>query len=497
MTHNIDIHPQPSITGGSSGFGLALARALADAGWDVVDRRPRRRPARAPRCDGTTVHGVAGDVDRRRPPRRAGRRRSTELGGLDLLVHNASTLGPLPCDRSPSYDAARARRGAGDQRGRAGRPDRSPLPALLRRERGPWSAISSDAAVEHYAGWGATARQGRARPPRAHLRRGDRPRDYAVDPGDMRTEMHQDAFPGEDISDRPLPGDGRAARCSGCSTQRPAVRALPGRRRWPCAAVARHDAAHSTARASGSTPPTSSTAPEPPEARGLARDEVRLLVARPDGIAHHRFATCPTSWSPATWWWSTTPRRSPASSTAYDAAAGRSCCTSATRLDDGTWVVELRTAPDAAEPMLDARAGEPSGSASSGDAARALPARPILAHRVGQPAVARSRRGRPAPLLDRHGRPIAYGYLAGRYPLADYQTVFAPCPAAPRCPAPAGRSPTRAGHRLVAARGRRRPDHAAHRRLVAGGRRGAAARVVRRAGADRAAGQHDPRPAGG
>ena len=101
----------------------------------------------------------------------------------------------------------------------------------------------------------------------------------------------------------------------------------------------------------------------------------------------------------------------------------------ATRLDDGTWVVELRTAPDASAPVLDAVAGETIGV---GELPLTLlepypheaPPRPARATACGAPTV----EGDLRRLLDRHGRPIAYGYLDRRYPLAAYQSVFSTVP---------------------------------------------------------------------
>ncbi|WP_279633152.1 SDR family NAD(P)-dependent oxidoreductase [Nocardioides euryhalodurans] len=128
------------------------------------------------------------------------------LGGLDLLVLNASTLGPLPMRPLSELTAAEL----GDTiRGTAGANAALmiELTAPLLRRQGVVLGISSDAAVEHYETWGP---YGAAKAALDHLvltfgaETGLTA--YAVDPGDMRTRMHQDAFPGEDISDRPLPG---------------------------------------------------------------------------------------------------------------------------------------------------------------------------------------------------------------------------------------------------------------------------------------------------
>ena len=191
------------ITGGSSGLGLALARALDAGGWVVVtDARDADRLAAA--LAGTTVHGVPGDV-----ADAAHRAELThlvaELGGLDLLVLCSSTLGPLPMRPIAELEPEQI-----DEvlRSNAGAPV-SLLVALtghLHARGGTLVGISSDAAVSHDETWGA---YGASKAALDHfvLTWGVETglTAYAVDPGDMRTPMHQDAFPGEDISDRPAP----------------------------------------------------------------------------------------------------------------------------------------------------------------------------------------------------------------------------------------------------------------------------------------------------
>lgn len=191
------------ITGGSSGLGLALARLLDDAGWIVVtDARAGSRLRQV--LARTTVHGVPGDVTE-------AEHRATlveiveDLGGLDLLVLNASTLGPLPlrplARLEPNDLGAVLRTNAG-----APASLMINLTGQLLRRGGTVVAISSDAAAQHYETWGA---YGASKAALDHfvLTFGAETglKTYAVDPGDMRTPMQQDAFPGEDISDRPLP----------------------------------------------------------------------------------------------------------------------------------------------------------------------------------------------------------------------------------------------------------------------------------------------------
>jgi NAD(P)-dependent dehydrogenase (short-subunit alcohol dehydrogenase family) len=197
------------VTGGSEGLGLELVRSLSDQGWDVVtDARngdrlhanlaelPERRCVRAVPGDvADAVHrGILVDL-------------VAQLGGLDLLVLNASTLGPLPMRPLRELKATEL----GDTiRGTAGANAALMIELtdqLLRRD-GVVVGISSDAAAEHYETWGP---YGAAKAALDHLVQtfGAETglRSYAVDPGDMQTRMHQDAFPGVDISDLPLPAE--------------------------------------------------------------------------------------------------------------------------------------------------------------------------------------------------------------------------------------------------------------------------------------------------
>ena len=196
--------PVAVITGASRGLGAALAHALEGRGWDlVVDARDADALAAA--TVGTRATAVPGDVT---DPvhRRALVDAAARLGGTDLLVNNASTLGasPMPVVAdlpTEVLDDARVTNVVAPHA-----LTRALLPQLLERA-GTVLDISSDAAVEAYAGWGA---YGASKAALDHLTRilgVEQPtlHVYAVDPGDMRTRMHQDAFPGEDISDRPEP----------------------------------------------------------------------------------------------------------------------------------------------------------------------------------------------------------------------------------------------------------------------------------------------------
>jgi NAD(P)-dependent dehydrogenase (short-subunit alcohol dehydrogenase family) len=198
------------VTGGSAGLGLALARDLALDGWHVVvDARDAARLAAAVRSiDGSVtgvVTGVPGDVT---DPshRHALAAAAPATGRLDLLVHNASTLGPTPLPALADLDLDGL---DGTWLTNVAAPlalTQLVLPTL-RASAGALVGISSDAAVEHYEGWGAYAASKAALDHVVLTLGAENPEiaAYAVDPGDMRTAMQQAAFPGEDISDRPLP----------------------------------------------------------------------------------------------------------------------------------------------------------------------------------------------------------------------------------------------------------------------------------------------------
>ena len=191
------------VTGGSTGLGLALSRALALDGWRVItDGRSAEKFKDAELPEAVTV--IVGDLtDAEHRERLLDEVRS--FGRLDLLVHNASTLGPLPMRPLAEVDIADLQHVWRTNIGG---------PLVLTATLLPWLqvtdgvllSISSDAAVNHYDTWGL---YGASKAALDHVTLTYAAETgltgYAVDPGDMRTAMHQDAYPGEDISDRPLP----------------------------------------------------------------------------------------------------------------------------------------------------------------------------------------------------------------------------------------------------------------------------------------------------
>ena len=197
------------ITGASRGLGLALARSLASRGWSIlIDARGEQahETARAELSKLTQVTAIPGDVADE-GHRRALAAAARELGGLDLVVNNASILGPSPQPFLIDYPVEVL-----EQVYRTN--VIAPL-ALLQavwgelREAARIIHITSDAGVEPYEGWGGYGSSKAALEHLTAILAAENPslRIYWVDPGDMRTQMQQDAFPGEDISDRPLPED--------------------------------------------------------------------------------------------------------------------------------------------------------------------------------------------------------------------------------------------------------------------------------------------------
>jgi NAD(P)-dependent dehydrogenase (short-subunit alcohol dehydrogenase family) len=198
------------ITGGSRGLGLALARSLVGDGWHVVlDARSAGELDRARReleAVGS-VQALAGDVTD--PAHRLALVQAAVAvgGGIDLLVHNASHLGPSPQPRLADYPLADFARVYEVNVVAPLALTQLALPVL--RPGGRILAVSSDAGVEAYEGWGGYGSSKAALEHLFAVLAAERPdlRVHRVDPGDMNTRMHQEAFPGEDISDRPPPED--------------------------------------------------------------------------------------------------------------------------------------------------------------------------------------------------------------------------------------------------------------------------------------------------
>lgn len=195
------------ITGASRGLGLALAVALAQQGWRLILDGRNPGPLEAARQElqrWSEVIAIPGDIA---DPghRQALVQAAKQAGGLQAVVNNASQLGPSPQPALLDYPL--------DQLERVYQVNVfAPLALLqaLRPELKPDAVIinmTSDAGVEPYPGWGGYGSSKAALEQLSAILAAETPewRVYWVDPGDMRTQMHQEAYPGEDISDRPLP----------------------------------------------------------------------------------------------------------------------------------------------------------------------------------------------------------------------------------------------------------------------------------------------------
>ncbi|MEL6971937.1 MAG: SDR family NAD(P)-dependent oxidoreductase [Bacteroidota bacterium] len=196
------------ITGASQGFGLALAEALAAQGWQlIINGRHAERLLAAQKklVARTEVVAISGDVRDEIHLLQLRDALINKQWALDLIVNNASALGTSPISHLLDHPV--------DNLHELYHTNIIAPISLLQKVRAylrPDAQVinlSSDAAVEAYAGWGAYGSSKAALDHLSSVLAEEAPelRVYAFDPGDMRTSMHQEAFPGEDISDRPLP----------------------------------------------------------------------------------------------------------------------------------------------------------------------------------------------------------------------------------------------------------------------------------------------------
>jgi len=223
------------VTGASRGLGLALARELARQGWHlIIDARGTEalEAAQKELARLTRVIAIAGDVTD--PAHRQELVAATfDIGPLDALVNNASILGPSPQPVLREYPLdVLARVYATNVLAPLG------IIQALQHRLKPKACIvniTSDAGVEAYTGWGGYGSSKAALEQLSHILAAENEawRVYWVDPGDMRTQMHQEAFPGEDISDRPLPEESVPGLLDLLTGQRPGgrymARALPAK----------------------------------------------------------------------------------------------------------------------------------------------------------------------------------------------------------------------------------------------------------------------------
>ncbi len=195
------------ITGASRGLGLALARQLAQNEWGlIVDARGKKALDQVHQelSTQTKVIAIPGDVTSE-PHRKKLAKAADELGGLDALINNASFLGPSPQPQLLEYPL--------DVLEQVYETNIIAPLALIQALHPALKLdacimnITSDAGVEAYGGWGGYGSSKAALEHLSHIFAEENPslRVYWVDPGDMQTQMQQEAFPDEDISDRPLP----------------------------------------------------------------------------------------------------------------------------------------------------------------------------------------------------------------------------------------------------------------------------------------------------
>ena len=205
---SVEVMKKALITGASRGLGRALAGGLAAAGYAlVIDARDGQALAGAASAirdsaPGADVTALAGDITD--PAHRLALRAAA--AEIDLLVNNAGTLGAAPLPALADYPPEELRAAFEANVIAPVALIQLFLPAL--RERGGAVLnITSDAAVEPYAGWGGYGAAKAALEQASNVLAAEETaiRVWWVDPGDLRTDMHQAAFPGEDISDRPLP----------------------------------------------------------------------------------------------------------------------------------------------------------------------------------------------------------------------------------------------------------------------------------------------------
>ncbi len=199
--------------------------------------------------------------------------------------------------------------------------------------------------------------------------------------------------------------------------------------------------------------PDAAFAPAPAERRGLRRDQVRLLVATGDAVQHARFADLPAHLRAGDVLVVNDSATEPAQVDGTWPRTGPVVVHLATPLDDGSWVVELRRAPDADRAVLDARPGETITLAAGSAALTLLEGYPAPASSptgTGNRLWRARAEGDVRRVAHRYGRPISYGYLDARFPLADYQTVFGRHPGSAEMPSAGRPFTTELVTRLVA-----------------------------------------------
>ena len=432
------------ITGASRGFGRALTAGLAAEGWTVIAAgRDRDRLEETRQIDPSRIVTVRGDVrelDHQRALVEAAepRRRAGPAGS------QRERAGPEPAADGRRARAVRALPRARRQRPRPAHPDPARPAAARRVGRTDSRRPELGRGRRGLSGMGRLRLvQGGARPAdgRAGRRAAQRSPSTRFDPGDMRTDMHQRAFPGEDISDRPEPASVVPALLDCSWTRPPSGRYRAADLDSPGAAAmsvsTRSRPGATVHRRRGSRMPPGSAATAPPEARGLARDEVRLMVA----TTEVRSSTPASGGSP-----STCDRGDliVVNTSATVAAAVTGTRPAAGDVSGGRPLLRPGAMPPASgrsesDPAVDRRVtrrGLAPGERWARRRAIDLPHGVTLTlTRAWPDPPGRSAAGCGWPkspwnpgssgFLQREGRPITYDHIEGSWPLSDYQTIFA------------------------------------------------------------------------
>ena len=421
------------ITGASRGLGLALARALAARHWRlVIDARgaDALEAARRELAAHTDVTALVGDVADERH-----RRALVTAAGdrIDALVNNASILGPSP---QPALDAYPLDVLEDVLKVNALAPLRLIQLALPAMPDGARIVnVTSDAAVEAYEGWGGygSSKAALEQLTQVLARRAPEARRLRLRSGRHEHRAAPGGVPGRGHLRSPA-ARGQRARAAVAARRRPAQRALPRRR---------HQGRHLSAQPAFELPERLE-AHAPPEARGLARDDVRMLVARGDGrLVHARARELADFLRPGDLVVINTSATLPAALAARrtdGTALELRLSTPLPGAAEDRWVVELRAG---AEPFRGGRAGDVLDLAGGGRATLEAP------YLTGARLWA-ARLELPEPLLAylaRHGAPIRYRYVPDAHPLSAYETAYATEPGSAEMPSagrpvtPARRSP--------------------------------------------------------
>jgi NAD(P)-dependent dehydrogenase (short-subunit alcohol dehydrogenase family) len=432
------------VTGASRGLGATLAELMAAEGYDLIITA-RAAEALEAKADELTklsvrVRAVAGDVadpyHRRRLVQEA-----QQWGGLDVLINNASDLGTTPLSPLASYALSELEHVLQVNLIAPVALVQLALP-LLKAHRGIVVNISSDAAIGGYPGWGAYGASKAALDlvslTLANELAGEGVTVVSVDPGDMRTVMHQAAYPDQDISDLPPPDVTLPFWVWLLGQDHQMVH---GRRfraqeeRWEVPGVNRAELEF--------VRPSELQANAPPERRGLARDGVRLMVSTPRGHIHARFYDLAEFLRPGDLLVVNRSATLPATLPA-EGRLGSFSVNLSTRYGGRVWLVEPRWGPAQPGP-LPLRRGE------------ALSIGGVAVHVVAPyPALPRLWFIRAESSLElamsRVGKPIRYGYVGEEYPLEMFQTLFACVPGSAEMPS-AGRPFTAAVLDRLADRG--------------------------------------------